>query len=142
MTPPASDVQRGSVGLLTVLVGLLVTTVGLLLTVAAADVTVAAVRARTAADAAALAAAGAAPLAGGDGDMLSAAERLAAANGAQLVGCCGGRSRHDPRGGAPVVVVEVAVRPRLALLRAATVRARAAAGLRPGPAPAAFEAAR
>lgn len=128
--PPARSGQTGSAGLLTVLATVALTAVGLAVVGAAGDVAVAAARARTAADAAALAAAGATPLAGGDGDLRGAAERLAAANGARLVACCGAdRSHRDP---ASPVVVEVAVRPRLAPLRAVTVRARAAARLRPG----------
>lgn len=126
--------ETGGVGLLTVLAGLLTTVVGLLMLVAALDVAGTAARARTAADAAALAAAGASPLAGGDGDARGAAARLAVANGARLVGCC------DPppgagHGGAVVALVEVEVRPQLGPLGLAGIRARAAAGLRPGEAP-------
>lgn len=133
MTPapaPAAHTEHGGVALLTVLWGMLLAAVALVVVAAATDVAMAAARARTAADAAALAGAGALPLAGGDGDVASAAARLAGANGARLVACCGPQAG-DPRGAAPIVVVEVTARPRLAALRAVAIPARAAATLRP-----------
>lgn len=130
MTAPARDAQAGSVGLLTLVAGMLFAAVGLAMVVAVTDVAVAAARARTAADAAALAAVAATSLGGGDGDLRAAAGRLADANGARVLACCAPGPGHAT-GEAPVVVVEVGVRPRLAPLRAVTVPARAGASLRP-----------
>lgn len=141
MTPAparAARTERGGVALLTVLWGMLLAAVAVVVVAAATDVAMAAARARTAADAAALAGAAALPLAGGDGDVRSAAARLADANGARLVACCG-LEAGDLRA-APIVVVEVAARPRLAALRAVTMPARAAATLRPHPPPARHDA--
>lgn len=126
---PPAHTECGGVALLTVVSGMLLAAVALVVVAAATDVATAAARARTAADAAALAGAGALPLAGGDGDVASAAVRLAEANGARLASCCGTEAG-DLRA-APIVVVEVAVHPRLAALRAVTMSARAAATLRP-----------
>lgn len=131
--------ERGTAALVTTAGSCVALLLGLMVVVAAADLGVAAARARAGADAAALAAAAALPLAGGDGELAAAAVRLAAANGARVSACCmpGGRDRL-PSGAHGVVVVEVAVPARTALLRAASVEASAsaAAGLRPGTAPA------
>lgn len=127
--------QTGSAGLLTVLAGGLVACLGFVAIAAATDAGLAAAKARTAADAAALAAAGSSPLAGGDGDARTAAEAMAASNGAELVACCAPAEKPVAEA-SPYPVrahVEVAVHPRLALLRAATpgLRSTATAVARP-----------
>lgn len=131
MTGPRAAPDDGSAGLLTLMGGVVFAAVALLLVVAATDVGVAAARARTAADAAALAGAAALPLAGGDGDLRGAAAALAEANGARLVACCAAPAGRTGAHAGPIVVVEVGVRPRLRLLGAMTVPARAAASVRP-----------
>lgn len=127
--------QTGSAALLTVLAGGLVACLGCVAIAAAADAGLAAAKARTAADAAALAAAGSSPLMGGDGDARTAAEDMAAANGAVLVACCAPEEKPaaDVRSSTIRAHVVVAVRPRLALLRAATpgLRSTATAVARP-----------
>lgn len=127
--------QTGSAALLTVLAGGLVACLGFAAIAVAGDAGLAAAKARTAADAAALAAAGASPLVGGDGDARTAAEAVAASNDAALVACCAPADKPAAGTDRPAVRahVEVVVRPRLALLRAATpgLRSTATAVARP-----------
>lgn len=110
-----ADADRGSVALLAVLGGGLVLFVALVPLVAAADLLVTRGRAQQAADAAALAAMGAAT------DGRDAAARLADANGADLLTCCG----DDPQRREVTVAVTPSSRAVAAVVP--RVRARAAA---------------
>lgn len=111
-----------------VLASVLVLVVGLAAVTAVADLAVTSARARVAADAAALAAVGASPLAGGAAhrDPRAQAQRLAAANHAELVDV--------QAGGWPLRYgVTVAVEPRTPWVAqlVGSVRAGAVAALRP-----------
>lgn len=108
--------------------------VGLVVLSAVTDLGIAAARARTAADAAALAGAGASSLIGGDGAMCDHARRAAKANDGRLLRCRPAATAAAGASGGSAVEVEVAVGPRIPLVRTLVgdVRARAAAGLRPG----------
>jgi murein DD-endopeptidase MepM/ murein hydrolase activator NlpD len=110
-----ADTERGSIALLVVLGGGLLLFAALVPLVAVADVLITRGRAQQAADAAALAAMAAAA------DPRDAAERLADANGADLLDCCGG----DPRRRQVTVAVTPASRAVAAVVP--RVRARAAA---------------
>lgn len=120
--------ERGAAGLIMVLATVLVLLVGLAAITAIADLAVTSARARVAADAAALAAVATSPLAGGGirPDPRSQAQRLAAANHAELVDV-------QPSGWPLRYGVTVAVAPSTPWVAnlVGPVRAGAVAALRP-----------
>lgn len=133
-TPAMERGEHGGAALLAVLGTFILLSAGLLVLSAVTDLGIAAARARTAADAAALAGAGASPLIGGDGDTCDDARRGAEANDGRLLRCRSAATVAAGASAGSAVEVEVAVEPRNALVRrlVGDVRARAAAGLRPG----------
>lgn len=128
MTATAVRGEGGAAGLTVILGAVLVVTVGVASVIAVADLAVTSARARTAADAAALAAVATSPLAAGPvpGDPRAAADRLAAANHAQIVDL-------DTAGWPLRYGVTVSVQPSTAWVRrlVGPLRAGAVAALRP-----------